>query len=45
VIPRCIRLAEAPGFGQTILQYDPRSRGARAYYQLAKEIIQLDKKK
>ena len=39
VIPRSIRLAEAPSFGQTILAYDPRSRGAEAYIQLAKEIL------
>jgi chromosome partitioning protein len=39
VIPRSIRLAEAPSFGQSILTYDPRSRGAEAYIQLAKEIL------
>ena len=39
VIPRSIRLAEAPSFGKTILDYDPRSRGAEAYIQLAKEIL------
>jgi chromosome partitioning protein len=39
VIPRSIRLAEAPSFGKTILAYDPRSRGAEAYIQLAKEVI------
>ena len=39
VIPRSIRLAEAPSFGQPILNYDPRSRGAEAYIQLAKEIL------
>ncbi len=39
VIPRSIRLAEAPSFGKSILSYDPRSRGAEAYIQLAKEII------
>jgi len=39
VIPRSIRLAEAPSFGKTILTYDPRSRGAEAYIQLAKEIL------
>jgi len=32
-------LAEAPSFGKTILAYDPRSRGAEAYIQLAKEIL------
>lgn len=39
VIPRNVRLAEAPSFGQPILLYDPRSRGATAYVELAKEII------
>jgi chromosome partitioning protein len=39
VIPRSIRLAEAPSFGKPILTYDPRSRGAEAYIQLAKEIL------
>jgi len=39
VIPRNIRLAEAPSFGQPIMVYDPRSRGAEAYAQLAKEIL------
>ena len=31
VIPRNVRLAEAPSFGRTILEYDIRSRGAQAY--------------
>ncbi len=39
VIPRSIRLAEAPSFGKPILTYDPRSRGAESYIQLAKEIL------
>jgi chromosome partitioning protein len=39
VIPRNVRLAEAPSFGQPIIVYDPRSRGAESYLQLAKEII------
>lgn len=39
VIPRSIRLAEAPSFGKTILSYDPRSKGAESYIQLAKEIV------
>ncbi|MCL4401505.1 MAG: ParA family protein [Acidobacteria bacterium] len=39
VIPRSIRLAEAPSFGKPILTYDPRSRGAEAYIRLAKEIL------
>jgi chromosome partitioning protein len=39
VIPRNVRLAEAPSFGVPALQYDPRSRGAKAYLALAGEII------
>jgi chromosome partitioning protein len=39
VIPRSIRLAEAPSFGKSILAYDPRSKGAESYIQLAKEIL------
>jgi len=42
VIPRSIRLAEAPGFGKSILGFDAFSKGARAYKNLAKEIIALD---
>ena len=39
VIPRSIRLAEAPSHGMPILAYDLRSRGAESYIQLAKEIL------
>ncbi|MEO6655527.1 MAG: AAA family ATPase [Pyrinomonadaceae bacterium] len=39
VIPRNVRLAEAPSFGKPIMLYDPRSRGAESYAQLAKEIL------
>jgi len=39
VIPRSIRLAEAPSYGKPILLYDPRSRGTERYLQLAKELI------
>ena len=38
VIPRNVRLAEAPSYGKPIFLYDPRSRGAESYLQLAKEI-------
>jgi len=38
-IPRNVRLAEAPSYGQPITHYDPRSRGAEAYLQLAEEVI------
>jgi chromosome partitioning protein len=40
VIPRSVRLAEAPSFGKPILAYDVRSRGAESYIQLAKEILE-----
>lgn len=39
VIPRNIRLSEAPSFGQPVLLYDDRSRGAEAYRQLAAEVM------
>ena len=42
VIPRNVSLAEAPSFGKTILQYDPYSHGAKAYRQLAQEILKLE---
>jgi len=41
VIPRSVRLAEAPSFGKSILQYDSSSKGARAYERLAREIIEI----
>lgn len=40
VIPRNVRLAEAPSHGETIAEYDKWSKGARAYKALAKEVIQ-----
>ena len=39
VIPRSVRLSEAPGFGKPITRYDPTTRGAQAYRDLAKEFI------
>ncbi|MBN1585263.1 ParA family protein [Candidatus Uhrbacteria bacterium] len=42
VIPRNIRLAEAPSFGQPIVQYDPWSKGAKAYEQLTQEILEME---
>ncbi len=39
IIPRNIRLAEAPGFGKCIFEYDPESRGAQAYADLAREFL------
>jgi chromosome partitioning protein len=40
VIPRSVRISEAPGFGQTVLTYDPTSRGAQAYEAAAKDLNQ-----
>ncbi len=39
VVPRSVRLAEAPSFGQSITEYDPSSRGARAYVDVADELL------
>ena len=38
LIPRSIRVSEAPGFGKTVIEYDPSSPGARAYVAAAKEL-------
>jgi chromosome partitioning protein len=38
VVPRTVRLSEAPSFGQPIIVFDPSSRGATAYRELAKEV-------
>jgi chromosome partitioning protein len=40
IIPRSIRLAEAPSFGKPVILYDPKSRGAEAYLNLAQEILE-----
>ena len=40
IIPRLIKLAEAPSHGKTILDYDPRGKGTTAYLNLAKEVIE-----
>lgn len=40
IIPRLIKLAEAPSHGKTILDYDPRGKGTLAYLNLAKEVIE-----
>lgn len=39
IIPRNIRLAEAPSYGMPINLYDPRSAGAEAYMRLAEEVM------
>lgn len=42
VIPRNVRLSEAPSYGKPIAEYDPHSRGGKAYHELAKEVISHD---
>lgn len=39
IIPRNVRLSEAPSHGQAIITYDPRSKGAEVYTDLAKEVV------
>lgn len=43
VIPRNVRLSEAPSHGQAIISYDPKSKGAEVYLELAKEVISYEK--
>jgi chromosome partitioning protein len=43
-IPRNVRLAEAPSYGKPVISYDVHSKGAQAYFQLAKEILANDTK-
>ncbi|MDR2908578.1 MAG: ParA family protein, partial [Oscillospiraceae bacterium] len=45
VIPRNVRLSEAPSFGQPVQYYDPASRGAEAYNDLAKEFAKKQGKR
>ncbi|MDD2217790.1 MAG: AAA family ATPase [Eubacteriales bacterium] len=42
VIPRNVRLAEAPSFGMPITEYDPASKGAEAYTEFAEEFLELE---
>jgi cellulose biosynthesis protein BcsQ len=42
IIPRTVRLSEAPGFGKPITSYDARSKGARAYRKLAREVLERE---
>jgi chromosome partitioning protein len=42
VIPRNVRLAEAPSYGMPITEYDPKSKGAEAYTEFAEEFLELE---
>lgn len=42
IIPRNVRVSEAPGFGRPVIYYDESSKGAEAYTELAKEIIEIN---
>jgi chromosome partitioning protein len=42
IIPRSVSLAEAPGYGKTILQFDEFSKGGESYKQLAEEVLKLN---
>ena len=44
MIPRNVRLAEAPSYGKPVIYYDQRSRGAQAYFQLAEEVLANEQK-
>ena len=41
IVPRNVRLAEAPSYGKSIIDYDPWSKGARAYERLAEEVVEV----
>ena len=40
VIPRSVKVSEAPGYGMTIIDYDPGSRGAMSYLDASREIAE-----
>src|SRR3712207_8384772 len=44
VIPRNVRVSEAPGYGQSVVTYDPGSRGSTSYVEAARELAHRDRK-
>jgi len=44
IIPRNVRISEAPSYGMSVIEYDKRSKGATCYMQLAEEVIERTKK-
>ena len=45
IIPRITKLAEAPSYGEPITEYDPKSRGAKLYDDLAREVLKAHGKR
>jgi chromosome partitioning protein len=45
IIPRTVRLGEAPSHGKTIMEYEPSGLGATAYKQLADEFLRRERRK
>jgi chromosome partitioning protein len=45
IIPRSVRIAEAPSYGEPLVSFDPRSRGAQAYEELTKELLAREGKR
>ena len=43
VIPRSVKVSEAPGYSMTIIDYDPGSRGAMSYLDASRELVQRDR--
>jgi chromosome partitioning protein len=44
IIPRSVRIAEAPSYGEPLISFDPKSRGAQAYEMLTTELLEREKK-
>ena len=43
IVPRSVRIAEAPSFGEPLISFDPKSRGAQAYEALTQELLEREK--
>ena len=45
IVPRNVRVAEAPSYGKSVIQFDKTSKGAKAYLKLADEVINIEERK